>query len=257
MENKLQPEKFQLIKAVSLMKTSWLRFVDKSVDGGGVASFNYLKRLVEADQEDFIETLEILFMEIKAKLKNMQSIAVVNKQRYAIETFRLMWGRMCLIAYFFYHDEPFWKEIGFPEMFAKENNQTVKDDLNYAIKNVNAYFERQAKASAFKTMEQRIMDGVPNPEDFGVNPFRIAEGSKVDAMKIFNYMFDLDMFCQPDGAPIKRQKKQFMEALGKHFNTDFKNYAQAINRAAQEEHFMDIFHSLTDSAQKKYSEGID
>ena len=85
-----------------------------------------------------------------------------------------------------------------------------------------------------------------------VPTFHIAENRKTDTMKIFNYMYDLGLFVDKNGKELKRQKKQFMTAIGKFFDEDFEKYAQTINSAAQEEHFMDIFHDLLDKAQKKY-----
>lgn len=256
MENLLKPEKFQLIKAIALSKTRWLRWVDKSIDGGGLTSFEFLKKLIEGEQDDFIERLETTFVAVTDKYRGVQSIAIVDGQRRSIETHRLMWGRMCLFLYFFYRENQFWKEVGLPEMISKEYQQVIRDDLTKAFQFVDDYYKRQEKVSAFRTIDQIVEEGAPSPEDFGVNPVRIAERSKVDVMKIFSYMYDLGLFCQPNGEPIQRQKTKFMKALGKHFLSDFENYAQAINRAAQEEHFMDVFYNLLDVAQKKYSEGV-
>ena len=256
MENLLKPEKFQLIKAIALSKTKWLRFVDKSIDGSGVTSFEFLKKLVEVEQDDFIERLEITYLEVIDKCGGGQSIAIIDGQRRSIETYRLLWGRMCLFLYFFYRENQFWQEVGLPEMINKETTQVIREDLTRAFQFVDDYYKRQERVSAFRTTDQIIEESAPSPEDFGVNPLRIAEKSKVDVMKVFSYMYDIGLFCQYNGEPVNRQKSKFMKAIGNHFLCDFENYSQAINRAAQEENFMEVFYKLLDAAQKKYEEGV-
>ena len=88
------------------------------------------------------------------------------------------------------------------------------------------------------------------------SPFFIAEGSKTDVMKVLSYLYDLNVFTDKKNQPLKRKKTQFMISIGKFLNSDFENYAQTINKAAQEEHFMDVFHNLLDLAQKKYIDEV-
>lgn len=183
MVNKLKPEKFQLIKAIALSKTTWLRFVKRDIDGQGRTSFNLLKQLVEVDQDDFIETLETLYLNMQGQFRNMISVAVVEGRPYTVETYRLLWGRMCLIMYFFYHDDPFWRNIGFREMFEKENLKHLRDDLANAMVCVNNYYKRQDKVHAYKTPEQKIAEGAPHPNDFAelINPQEVF--SQINRLK--------------------------------------------------------------------------
>ena len=183
MVNKLKPEKFQLIKAIALSKTKWLRFVKRDIDEGGRTSFNLLKQLVEVEQDDFIEALETLYLNIQGQFRQMVSVAVVDGRPYTVETYKLLWGRMCLIMYFFYHDDPFWRNIGFREMFEKEYLKDLRDDLANAMVFVNTYYERQAKVSAYKTPEQKIAEGAPHPNDFAglINPQEVV--SQINQLK--------------------------------------------------------------------------
>lgn len=59
------------------------------------------------------------------------------------------------------------------------------------------------------------------------------------------------MLCKQRRTTIEQTKKQFMIAIGKFFDDNFSNYAQIINKAAQEDHFQDVFIDMLEMAKKK------
>lgn len=247
MENLIDKSKYRRIYAVAFSHSEWLNAIEKDFDEECKLSFILLSVLIKGDDDDLLGRIIDIYTLTKTSYTNSVVHVKQNGQNYAIPAFPYLWSRTCVVAYYFYHNHAIWRDLGgLEKMISLIEFESLTKDVRECISRIDEYFKEE---NAFK---KNIANLPINNDTAEVSSFGIADNNKTNVMKILNYMFDLGMFCGPDGQPLKRQKKHFMIALGKFFNNDFENYAQTINRAAQEEHFTDIFHSMLDLAHKKY-----
>ena len=158
----------------------------------------------------------------------------------------IMWEYVYTLAYYLNHNSSLWKTHLLPRMKELTRVAAIKDDLKKAEELVDEYIDRRM------VFEQDLHNDTPAQPEQKTPAFHIAENHKTDAVKVFAYMFDEDLFVNADGSPLKRQKTQFMKALGEFFGDDFTNYARIINKAAQEPNFPGIFEHMYMRSKRKY-----
>lgn len=184
----------------------------------------------------------------------------ITQEKETLYYSSVLWEWFYLLAYYIHQldNDPLWQENFLPHAKAFQIRPIAIKETEDGEKLINQFIDKRKRVlETQKQLQQPDTLHINTPDntqqhEAKVPAFRIAGNRKTDTMKIFNYMYDLGLFVDKSGKELKRQKKQFMTAIGKFFDEDFEKYAQTINSAAQEEHFMDIFHDLLDKAQKKY-----
>ena len=117
MDTKINPHKFDLVLAVALRYTHWLSRIGVDKDGEGKTSTPLLIPLTTFPHDEFFGEVEKKWLSMM-KNYNMNVLVTYEGQQRTFSLYSLLWGRMCVTAYFYYHDDPFWKNIGLREMRA-------------------------------------------------------------------------------------------------------------------------------------------
>lgn len=223
--------KFTYVKSIGLSKDIVLD-ADK-----------YLKMIEQYNDEKRISAItHIRNTIIPQKYNRSVSNGVFISSQSAI-----MWEYVYVLARLYHYGESLWEKHFVPRMKELVGGSFFQEELQKADSRIEEYIKRRIEI--IKAIQTAVED--KNTEQITPSPFRIAERRKTDVMKVLSYMFQLDCFANKDGQELKRQKTQFMIAIGKFFDCDFSNYAQIINKAAQEDHYNDIFIDMLDMAEKK------
>ena len=244
MENKINKDDFQHINFAILLSVRELRNIPTSYDNTGQKSLLYLTKIIQAPNEEFIRNLDNVYQDVMNN--NFAQSNLLSETGRLIMLYQIIWARMIVTSYYYYHDDKKWIKKGIPLMEKYIIHDVLKEAIKKGMKLVDEYYQQ---------CEDWNKDDTPNdtqqPEG-NTSAFRIADNRKTDAIKVFSYMFDEDLFVNADGSPLKRQKTQFMKALGEFFDADFNNYAQMINKAAQEPNFPAIFENMLMKSKDKY-----
>ena len=244
MENKIVKEDFEHINYTILLSVRGLRNIPTTFDNVGQKSLLYLTKIVQAPDEKFIKNLDTVYQDVMNN--NFTESTYKSETGRLIMLYQIIWARMIVTSYYYYHDDLKWIKKGIPLMENYVIYEVLKESIKKGMKLVDEYYQKCKDWIEYETPDQ------PTPE-LGKSPFRIAENRKTDAIKVFSYMFDEDLFVGVDGKPLNRKKTQFMNALGEFFDADFNNYAQMINKAAQEPNFPTIFESMYMKSKDKYA----
>lgn len=243
MENLLDESKYQLIRSIALKHTTYLRNVNYVIERNEKASYHFLKMFITDSDKSPLERLIHIHNQVWRIFSATTSYASNN---YYLQAMLLVWGEMYVIAYFHYHDDPDWKELFLPKMLSMTAQKAVENDMQKATKFIDEYLAENQRWEEKLAAKQD-----PLPFCIQNSPYTIAENQKANVIKVLNYMFDLNLFADKDGKPLSRKKSQFMVDMGKCLNSDFENYAQIVNKAAQEDHFDDIFLDMLEKAKGK------
>ena len=240
MENKINEDDFRFID-IEFLSKSELSTSRSSYDAGGEFSLDFLKWIITS-KEPLIKTLSLVYDMVKKK-HAQSSNCIVNG--YRMPFYHFIWGRIIVEFYYFYHDmdsDKLKKIVN--KMLEYHESQHFEKATRSALNQVDAYY------NALVDWEENV----ENLINTSASSFSVADNRKKDVMKVLNYMFDLNMFCTKDGKPLNRQKKQFMIAMGKFFNSDFEKYAQIVNKAAQEPNYPGVFEEMLRMANDKYTD---
>lgn len=243
MENRIDESKYQLIASVALKHTSYLRNVNYVMERNEKASYFYLKKFITDTDKSPLENLIYIRNQVWRLFNTVTSYTADN---HYLQSMYLVWGEMYIIAYFHYREDPDWKELFLPKMLSMTACRAVENDMQKATKLIDEYWAENQKW-------EEILAARQGHQSFVIqnSPYSIAENQKANVVKVLSYMFNLNCFADKEGKPLNRKKTQFMVDMGKFFNTDFENYAQIVNKAAQEDHFDDIFLNMLEMAKEK------
>lgn len=242
MENLIDKSDFQFV-SVNFLTPCGLAAGMLGSDFDGEVTLPYLERLVNS-QQPILKELSLLYYEV---LHNHNKTTGSSENGYYIPQYKFIWGRMIVEFYYFYHSNLTLAKTICDLMLESLSSTMISGRVKRGMEMIDEYYTRSQQ------LDEELLD-TDMPADS--SPFFIAEGSKTDVMKVLSYLYDLNVFTDKKNQPLKRKKTQFMISIGKFLNSDFENYAQTINKAAQEEHFMDVFHNLLDLAQKKYIDEV-
>lgn len=178
---------------------------------------------------------------------NRQFQISTNGTKTTISQSAIMWEYVYVLARLYHYSEPLWEKYLFLCMKELVGNTIFQEELQKADSWVEDYIKRRIE------IIHAIQEFTESNETVDIAPsiYRIADGRKTDVMKVLSYMFELGCFVKKDGQSLNRQKTQFMIAIGKFFDCDFSNYSQIINKAAQEDHYQDIFIEMQEMAKTK------
>ena len=145
MQTKIDPSKFDTILSAALRYCVWISRIGVERDTNGKVSTPILIPLTTVKPEVFIEEVE------KTWLKTMKQynadVLVTNEfgEQRQFKFSSLLWGRMCVTAYYFYRDDPFWRNVGIPELRNVNNVPLINSDVDIAINKIDTLFEKNAR----------------------------------------------------------------------------------------------------------------
>ena len=242
-----EKERIAFSKEVEL-KLTYLKLL-RQVDKTPLAhALEFLNKALQVPPERLLDSLQ----QVLCSFGNTYNQRIPNAS--TIYFYHLMREYMYLLAFYKKGNDSVWKEHILPQMEQWVVNQYVQEDLCRGIQLVSRFIDRrvQLKEALKKQAELAAQQSEQaNPlHEIIPSSFRIAERRKTDVIKVLSFLFDFGCFTQANGQPLNRQKTQFMTDIGKFFDNDFVNYAQIINKAAQEDHFNDIFIDMHEKAKQ-------
>jgi len=161
MENLLDPSNYNRIHSISLNRSAWLIANETEHDDKGIVSFLALSKIISGEDEDLIGRIIEAYSTISESYQDKRVYAYVRGQRYAVSLTELILGRMCVIAYYFYHADPIWKDMGgHDKMLSMIKNTSILKAVNDSIALIDDYYS-DVEAIKQKKTKQTSQDIQP------------------------------------------------------------------------------------------------
>ncbi len=173
--------KFAVIDEIALQKTRYLRkYYTFSQRNGGKEeiSFTYLRRLLPEHTEELPDSIARVFSDLgRVHLSGQNDLQTIGSTRVHIS--QLIWARLCVAAYYFFHDEPLWQDLVFRKLKERILLPDLVADVQTAKDLIDGYYKElallsgaaptpQVKPAPVATLElQRQASSTPKhkPED--------------------------------------------------------------------------------------------
>ncbi|MBQ7672334.1 MAG: hypothetical protein IJS49_04565 [Paludibacteraceae bacterium] len=140
---------FTVIDEIALQKTRHLRKHYAFLRQGGTkeeASRFYLQRLVSDRIEEIPDRIVAVFAELgRAHFADQNDVQTIGSTQVHISQF--VWGRMCVLAYFFFHDEPAWQNLLFRKLDEHITVPELAEDVLTAKGLIDEYYKERALLS--------------------------------------------------------------------------------------------------------------
>lgn len=157
MENLLDPSKYNRIHSIALNKSAWLIANETEHDDKGTVSFLALSKIISGEDEDLIGRIFEAYSTISESYQDKRVYAYVRGQRYAVYLTDMIWGRMCVIAYYFYHADPLWKDMGcHDKMLSMIKNTSIVKAVNESIVLIDNYYSDVEAIKQKKTQKTSL-----------------------------------------------------------------------------------------------------
>ena len=161
MDQLLDPSKYQRIYSIALEKSPWLNTSDTDIDNEGSVSFFVLSNVIYDDDDDIIGRIIEAYSKLREANQGRSVHVSVRGQRYAVSLTELLWGRMCVIAYYFYHADPLWKDMGgHDKMVSMIKNTSILKAVNESIILIDNYY---SDVETIKQKKAQQTSPVPQP----------------------------------------------------------------------------------------------
>ena len=201
MKDLLNSQPYKLIFAVAMSKTQWLQRIPREYDRNAETSYVNLKKIVSAEGKDILRTMTLVHLDLKRKYSERKTLENGSNVRFEFSIYNLLWARMYVIAYFYYHDDPFWKKALSSEMLELVPNTTIiRGDVITAVNAINIYFQKEAKFAAYATM----------PSEEGASGSSTQESGRIAELE--QAIADKDMEISELKAQIAELQQQLEEA---------------------------------------------
>ena len=179
--------KFAVIDEIALQKTRYLRkYYTFSQRNGGKEeiSFTYLRRLLPEHTEELPDSIARVFSDLgRVHLPGQNDLQTIGSTRVHISQF--IWARLCVAAYYFFHDEPLWQDLVFRKLEERVQAPELAADILTAKALIDAHYRERA-----------LLSGKTNVPPTPPSAMEIAtEAAKTDTNPkpedIFNFAFQL------------------------------------------------------------------
>ena len=221
MKDLLDSQPYKLIFAVAMSKTRWLKRIPSEYDHNAVTSYANLKKIIAADGKDILRTMTIVHLDLKRQYSEKKVLSNAANERYEFSIYNLLWARMYVIAYFYYHDDPFWKKAVLGEMLELVPNSTImRGDVITAVNAINIYFQKEAKLAAYAMM----------PSEEGVSGSSTQESGRIAELE--QQISDKDAEISDLKAQIAELQKQ-LEELEKKNEHPHLSFIETLDKAPQ------------------------
>jgi len=115
MENKICQEDYLIIEEIAIRKTTFLKHIPEGIDDCGYLSFKTLSEIITGDDTLIYKRIIMAHSQLsKISLGSQQFYR--NSNPYMMKNSAIVWGRMYIIAYYFYHDDLMWKKQIFADI---------------------------------------------------------------------------------------------------------------------------------------------
>ena len=158
MDQLLDPSKYQRIYSIALDKSPWLNTRDTDIDDEGTVSFFVLSNIIyNDDDDDIIGRIIEAYSKIRDANQGRSVHVSVKGQRYLVSFSDMIWGRMCVIAYYFYHADPLWKDMGcHDKMLSMIKNTSIVKAVNESIVLIDNYYSDVEAIKQKKTQKTSL-----------------------------------------------------------------------------------------------------
>ncbi len=140
---------FTVIDEIALQKTRHLRKHYAFLRQGGTkeeASCFYLKRLASERPEEIPDRILEVFSELgRTHFADQNDVQTVGATQVHISQF--IWARLCVAAYFFFHDEPVWQSLLFRKLDEHITVPELAEDVLTAKGLIDEYYKERALLS--------------------------------------------------------------------------------------------------------------
>ena len=179
--------KFAVIDEIALQKTRYLRkYYTFSQRNGGKEeiSFTYLRRLLPEHTEELPDSIARVFSDLgRVHLPGQNDLQTIGSTQVHISQF--IWARLCVAAYYFFHDEPLWQDLVFRKLEERVQAPELAADILTAKALIDAHYRERA-----------LLSGKTNVPPTPPSAMEIAtEAAKTDTNPkpedIFNFAFQL------------------------------------------------------------------
>lgn len=153
MENIVDYNKFGLIEEIAIRKSVYLKYNYTYCTIGGIkeeASCHFLKRIITGNDEDIIERINSTYSHMR---RGYQTPVVIKNISFKV--YQLVWGRLCILAYFFYQDNKLWREFILGKLEEKLIGETLVRDVKTAEVEIDKYYsDKKEYADACQKFQQ-------------------------------------------------------------------------------------------------------
>ncbi len=182
MDQLLDPSKYQRIYSIALDKSPWLNTSDTDIDDEGTVSFFVLSNIIYNDDDDIIGRIIEAYSKIRDANQGRSVHVSVKGQRYLVSFTDMIWGRMCVIAYYFYHADPLWKDMGgHDKMLSMIKNTSIVKAVNDSIVLIDNYY---SDVEAIKQKKAQKTSLTPEPKSNNNMPDVIQTMQDINVGKI-------------------------------------------------------------------------
>jgi hypothetical protein len=177
--------KFAVIDEIALQKTRYLRkYYTFSQRNGGKEeiSFTYLRRLLPEHTEELPDSIARVFSDLgRVHLPGQNDLQTIGSTQVHIS--QLIWARLCVAAYYFFHDEPLWQDLVFRKLEERVQAPELAADILTAKALIDTHYRERA-----------LLSGKTNVHPTPPSAMEIAtEAAKTDtnpkSEDIFNFAF--------------------------------------------------------------------
>lgn len=151
MENKIKEDKFFLIQSVAISKTNFLVTKDNNMRDIESAA-GMLSNIIAGEPEEFLASVSTLKQAFKDGMKWVMKHPMTISKIGDIYTpdnqntlFQRYWIFVCIVAYFFYHDDALWKKCLFKNLEKDITIKILKADLAAAKAAIDEYYSEQSE----------------------------------------------------------------------------------------------------------------
>ena len=179
--------KFAVIDEIALQKTRYLRkYYTFSQRNGGKEeiSFTYLRRLLPEHTEELPDSIARVFSDLgRVHLPGQNDLQTIGSTRVHISQF--IWARLCVAAYYFFHDEPLWQDL----VFRKLEERVQAPELAADILTAKALIDTHYRERALLAGKTSVVPTPPSPMEIATEAAKTDTNPKPE--DIFNFAFQL------------------------------------------------------------------
>ena len=194
MDNRVDFTKYSLINEIAFQATAYLAKHCSycQVDKQKVElSCYYLWRLVHGNDDDILSRIASTFADLgKARIEGLPNVVNIGSQQVHIS--QLIWSRLCVAAYFFYHDETAWQNLLFRKLEERVNVPQLRQDIQTAKSLIDDYCHDLQALSANTSVPKSQPAQVPEPQSASApepeNVFSLAYQRTNDYQRLLEFL---------------------------------------------------------------------
>lgn len=144
MENRVDRSKLPVINERVFRRCPYFRTDNFDYKGQKLkddASCHYLEKMIPEKDEDVFTRISDVWAEV-SNLPEIPNFRITDGDR-RMYIHQCVWARMCVVAYFFYHDDPLWRSVLFAKLEEKCSDPTLSLEIRLAKLVIDDYYEEQ------------------------------------------------------------------------------------------------------------------